>query len=108
VSVRSDSEQDTVGPQDGGVQLSRDMALSFLNAIEDQLENIVLVSIAALAYQETLSEETRSFIADNLFGVIRDEADRSTAINELRKLLETLPSGSEAQPAGNKAPHLNS
>ena len=95
-----------VDRQGSGVQLSREVVLYFVDEIEAQLENVVSVSIAALAYQETLIDEARSCIADNLFGVIRDEADRSTAINELRKLLEMLPSGSEAPPAGNEAPHL--
>ena len=89
-----------------GVPLSRDMALYFLGEIENQLENIVSVSLAALAYQEALSDDARSLVADNLFDVIRGEADKLTALNQLRKLLETLPSGSEGEPAATKAPHL--
>jgi hypothetical protein len=81
-----------VNRQDGGAQLSRKMALFWLNAIDEQFNDIASVAIGGLAYQETRFEECKDPVTRSLLRVIQQQTDDSTqASNELRKMLETLP-----------------
>ena len=72
-------------------EFSREMALHWLEHINEQHERIVSIALAGIAYEESLIDEARSPVIENLFGVIRDTTDELRAINELRTMLETLP-----------------
>jgi TolA-binding protein len=68
---------------------SRDMALFWLGQIELQFEACCSVAIAGQAFHETCTEQDA--VSETLFRVIHDEAGSAGNLNELRALLEALP-----------------
>jgi hypothetical protein len=70
---------------------SRDMALFWLDAIENQHERVVSIALAGIAYEESLVDEARNPVLGNLFAVIQDATEQLSAIGKLRAMLETLP-----------------
>ena len=73
-------------------KFSRDMALHWLDDLDEQFSNVASLAITGLAYQATRIEEGKDIVMRNLLQVIQQQADDSVlAGNELRKMLETLP-----------------
>lgn len=71
-------------------QFSREMALHWLDGIDEQLSNVASLAIGGRSYQETRVEEDPVMIS--FMRVIQQQADDSVQIrNELRTMLEKLP-----------------
>jgi hypothetical protein len=91
MAVTKRSTKTNLKPQ-GAPQLSREMALVWLDSLDEQFNNIASVAISGLAYQETRIEECKDPVVCSLLRVIQAQADDSTQISgELRTLLERLP-----------------
>jgi hypothetical protein len=77
---------------DARPKFSREMALFWLNGLEEQFNDIASVAISGLAYQKTRYEDCKDPVMCSLLRVIQEQTDSSVKVsNELRTMLETLP-----------------
>ncbi len=74
----------------GRPKFSREMALYWLNGLDEQFNNVVCIVLGALAYQET--RRNKDEVTCSLLRIVQEQANDSVKFgNELRKMLETLP-----------------
>jgi hypothetical protein len=80
-------------------KFSQEMALYWLNDLDEQFNDIASVAISGLAYQKTRYEDCKDPVMRSLLRVIQEQTDSSVKVsNELRKMLKSLPK--EANPGG--------
>ena len=73
-------------------KFSRDLALHWLDGIDEQFSNVASLAIGGRAYQETRIEEYKDPVMLSFLRVIQRQADDSVKIcDELRTMLATLP-----------------
>lgn len=73
-------------------KFSRDLALHWLGALDEQFNNVVCIVLGALAYQETRADDYKDEVTCSLLRIIQEQANDSVKFgNELRKILATLP-----------------
>jgi hypothetical protein len=78
--------------QDARPKFSREMALYWLDGLDEQFNNVVCIVLGALAYQETRADDHKDEVVCSLLRIIQGQADDSVKFgNELRKMLATLP-----------------
>jgi hypothetical protein len=92
MATRERSTKTVTKPQERGPEFSREMALVWLDGLDEQFNNIASVVIGGLAHNAARAEEHKDPVLCGLLRVIQRQADDSTQISgELRTLLEKLP-----------------